>query len=61
MVYSIRIAIFAVKKIKWQENKLGLIFVSTFCKSLTSLLTDHTAQRENYFLSVLASLTDRWV
>ena len=68
MVYSKRIAIFAVKKTNWSENRSGLRLVSTFCKSLTSLcqnscLTDQPAQREkenhkiNYFLSVLASMT----
>ena len=37
MVYSKRIAIFAVKQTKRQENRLDLRFVFSFCKSLTSL------------------------
>ena len=53
MVYSIRIAIFAIKKIKWQENPSGLRFVSdiyflqvTHFSESNSCLTDHNAQRE---------------
>ena len=37
LVYSKRIKIIAVKKTKWQEKQSVLRFVSTFCKSLTSL------------------------